>query len=955
MAEETARFHQAREQFESLLDLPEADRPPRLAELAARDPELAAEVERLLAWDRQAGEIFHLDPTPPELALYRLGELLGRGGMGAVYRAERTDGLYKKTVAVKVLESGPESAPLAGRFRAERQILAALEHPHIARLLDGGTTADGRPYFVMELVEGEPIDRYCDARRLPLPRRLEIFLKVCAAVSYAHRHLVVHRDLKPGNILVSQDGEPRLLDFGIAKLLERDALDLTVEATAHGPAPLTPEYASPEQVCGRPVSASSDVYSLGVLLFRLATGRRPYSLTGLRLDQMVAAIAEREPPKASVAARLEDGEGPPAAERAAARGTDPRALARRLAGDLDVVIATALRKDPERRYPSVEQLAHDVAAHLEGRPIRARRDTFGYRAGKLLQRHRWAASAAAVSLAALLALVVMLWRQRLDLLERQRQLIAERNLSRSVSGFLTEVFAMPDPARSRGREVTASELLDRGVAEIGSRLAAEPQARSELLLTMGRSYKSLGRYEQAAALFTEALALRRELSGTPPAALADALHELAEVASLSGRYAEAERLEREALAARRSSGAPPDPSLVEGISRLATALHRGGRLEEAAATFEEAVALARRLDARPALAAALQRFASLERRRDRRGAAEELLREALGLQRALWGEDHPAVALTRNDLGLVLLERGRPVEAEGLFREAEQRQRRLYPAGHPDLATTLHNRALVAREEGRAADAEALLREAIALYRRAYGGDDPQVATSLGALAGLAQRGGRAEEAEALLREALAIDRRLLPTPHPQTAEAANNLALLLLERGRSAEAEPLFVEALEQTRATLGERHSQAAVILNNLGFLAQSRKDYPAARERYAAALEVVRAQPEPRAQDLALALHNLGALASEEGDLAAAEERFGEALGVLTEALGDDHLNAAMVRLSLAEVALRRDRPAQAGELAGRALDRLSKELAADDPWVLAARRILEQSLERRGGLR
>lgn len=957
MADDPQFFYRVRDQFDELFELPTGERGERLAELQVKDPELAREVERLLGWNQDAQGFLEstrtLGPSQqpsstsgsPEMSTYRLTGLLGRGGMGSVYRAERTDGLYKKPVAIKILDRSAESPEIAARFRAERQILAALEHPHIAKLLDGGTTRDGRPFYVMELIEGEPIDRFCNEARLGVSARISLFLKVCSAVGFAHRNLVVHRDIKPGNILVGKDGEPRLLDFGIAKLLEGEALDLTVLPTEHGLAPLTPEYASPEQVSGGRVSVGSDVYALGVLLYRLLTGCRPYQLAGLRFDQVVAVICMTEPTRASLAARSESDEGPTAAERAAARGTDPKGLSRQLAGDLDTLLGKAMHKEPERRYATVERLTSDLDAFLGGRPIEARPDTFGYRAGKFLLRHRWSASAVAVALTALLSLVVLLWRQRIDLLERQAQLVSERNVSKSVSGFLTQVFAMPNPTQARGREVTALELLDRGSAEIDRRLKDQPEARAALLLTMGQSYKNLGRYREAERLFAQALALERG-RGAVGLGVAANLHELAEVASLDGRYLEAERFERAALAERRRSGRPFDEADVEGLARLARILDRAGQLDAAAKAYEQALALGRKLNLPATIATTLQRSASLERHRDHREKAEAMLREALALQTKHLGVDHPAVALTANDLGLVVLERGRAAEAEALLVDAERQQRKIYPAGHPDLAATLHNRGLVARDQGTLAEAEAHFRAAIELYRKALEGDGPQVATTLTTLAGLLNQRGAKAEAESCFREALAIDRRFLPTPHPDTAETLNNLALFLLEANRPLEAEPLFVEALDQTRRTLGEASSQTAVILNNLGYLAHERRDYAKARERYEAALAAVRAQREPKPGDLSLALHNLGSLARDQGDLAAAEASFRAALETIQKSLGDDHLNAARVRLSLAEVVLARGDGRGGEALAREALLRLEKALGPDDVWVVSARRIVER---------
>ncbi|HEX6861580.1 MAG TPA: serine/threonine-protein kinase, partial [Thermoanaerobaculia bacterium] len=674
------RFHQAREAFERALGLNPWERAAFLAEISAADPALRDEVAALLGWHERAEGFLESPPGLPEAAApaavgpYRLVELLGEGGMGRVYLAVRADDAYRKKVAVKILGAGPARPDLVARFRAERQILAQLDHPGIARLLDGGATEDGHPYLVMEAVDGIPLDRYCDEHRLPVEERLRLFLRVCAAVRFAHQNLVVHRDLKPGNILVTGEGEPKLLDFGIAKLLGPESFDLTMLPTEPGLAPLTPRYASPEQVSGGPITALSDVYSLGVLLYELLTGRRPYGGDTSRLDEVVRAICEAEPPLPSQTAER-PAEGASAEDLAARRGSDPRLLKRRLEGDLDNVLRKALHKEPERRYSSVEQMAGDLESHLSGRPVSARPDTFFYRTGKFLGRHRLASAAAAAFGLFLAGFLAVLLLQRRELLENQRRLVAQRDRAEAVSGLLAGVFSTPDPTRSRGETVTARELLDRGAERIERDLARQPEARADLLATMGRSYKNLGLYPEARALLVRSLAERRRLGGAE--ATAESLHELAEVASLEGRYGPAEAWEREALALRLRIYGPDDERVVESRARLARILELSGRFAAAEAEYGRAVTAAREHAGRGALAGALDRFAGLKARRGETEAAEALFREALALGRQEWGELHPELALTKNNLALLLESRGRLAEAETLFLEAERDQRRL--------------------------------------------------------------------------------------------------------------------------------------------------------------------------------------------------------------------------------------------------------------------------------------
>jgi eukaryotic-like serine/threonine-protein kinase len=706
------RWLQARNAFEEALDLPTAGREAFLVRIGGQDPELRHEVEALLGWHGRAGGFLEEPPTTPEGVLaspappplqvgpYRIQELLGEGGMGQVFLAARADDAFRKTVAVKILSSGLHRRDLVARFRAERQILAQLDHPNIARLLDGGATGDGRPYLVMEVVNGVPLDRYCAENGLDVPARLRLFLKVCAAVRFAHQNLVVHRDLKPGNILVTAEGEPKLLDFGIAKLLEPGSLDLTMLPTALGQSPMTPRYASPEQVSERPVTVLSDVYALGVLLYELLTGRHPYlGKEAGRLDEVVRAICETEPALPSAVA--------------------PPGLRRRLAGDLDNILLKALRKEPERRYASVGELARDLESHLAGMPVAARPDTFFYRAGKFLRRHRLATAAAAAFLMFLTGFLVVLLVQRRELLERQRQLVEQRNRAEAASEFLAGVFSTPDPTRSLGERVTARELLDEGADRVGRDLAGHPEARADLLLTMGRSYKNLGLYAEARGLTERSLAERRRLGEGGSEAEALALHELAEVDFLEGRLSRAEDLARRALELRRRLHGEDDGRVLESRVRLARVLEQRGEWTAAGREYELALALARRLPSKEALARLLDRYAILKSQRGEARPAEAMFREALALERQALGERHPEPALTRNNLALLLVKLGRFEEAEALLREAERTQRRVLGASHPHLATTLNSLGFLRSAQGRAEEAEGLYRESLAMARAA--------------------------------------------------------------------------------------------------------------------------------------------------------------------------------------------------------------------------------------------
>jgi len=477
--------------FTTALALPDAEARAWLAAACAGRPLLHAEVEALLAAHARPGlQLEHAGTTvvrPPApgsvLGNYRLGDLIGAGGMASVYRGERIDGAFAQPVAVKVIARPMTDAVAARRVRAEREILAALRHPHIVSLLDAGVTGSGHAYLVMELIDGTPITTFCRDRRLPLAGRLDLFRSICSAVHYAHRHGVVHRDLKPENILVTVDGTVKVLDFGIAKLVEaRKAPGVDLGVTAEGTGPFTPTYASPEQVRGIALTTSSDIYALGVLLYELVVGARPYETQGKPYDEVVRLVTQVDPPRPSA--------------RTAGPGV-PYALHRALAGDLDAIVLRAMAKEPERRYPSADDLGADVRRHLAGTPVVAREPSVGYLARRLLARHKLAAISLAFGLVALVVgLVATTWQARVARQERDR--------AQAVSRFLGNVFRSANPTATTG-PVTVRDLLDQGAAALEKELAGDPAAQAALMFVIAESYDRLAVEDRAAALLDRAV------------------------------------------------------------------------------------------------------------------------------------------------------------------------------------------------------------------------------------------------------------------------------------------------------------------------------------------------------------------------------------------------------------------------------------------------------------------
>ncbi|MDQ3287320.1 MAG: serine/threonine-protein kinase [Pseudomonadota bacterium] len=788
---------------------------------------------------------------------WRLQHELGRGGMGSVYLAARVDGGFEQRGALKLIRAGVDSDDFLLRFAQERQILATFDHPNIARLLDGGRDETGRPYLVMECVEGQPIDRHCDAGSLDVPQRVALFVAVARAVSYAHRHLVVHRDLKPSNIVVTSDGEVKLLDFGIAKVLSSG--DAGMEALTRTSARLfTPEYATPEQLQGGSATTAADVYQLGLLLYELLCGQRAQRVLDGSAATLEDVVCRREPVRPSVQAM----DSTPAT--LAARRTTAPALRRELRGDLDTIVLKALRKAPERRYASASELADDLERWRQGKPVRARPESTRYRTGKFLKRHPFGVSAAAVLLVVLVAYAATVTLQARTITRERDRAQAEARKAEQVKALVLRLFQGADPQLSGGAQLTARELLDRGWSGIQAELAGEPDVRVELLDTIGEAYRQLGLYDRADPLFEQALLDARASTGSP-LLVARALRSLGRLRGDQGRHDESE------------------PMLRDALDRYRSAL--GDRHPEVAATLDEV---------------GLVRF----RRGDAAGA-EDIYRRALEMRRALLGYEHVDVADSLDSLGLTLRQRGEYAAAEPLHSEALALRRRLLPPTHPNLARSMSDLALVRTDLGEYDSAEALYREARTIMAQAYGARHPHVATVANNLARLLQVQRRFDEAVPLLRQALDIRREALGERHETVALTFNDLGLTLGESGDLAGAEVAYGQALA---AYAPDHHWRAATIFN-LGRLAENRGDFAVAERHYRDALERQRRDYGPDHDRVGTDLNRLGVVLHRQGRLREAEAHMRQALSIFRTRLPDGHPRMASVLMPLGTLLLER----------------------------------------------
>jgi serine/threonine-protein kinase len=889
--------------FDEVLELPAAARHAWLERIGRDDPSLRARLEALLAADAGAGvfleggvEAWLQGPSPeaapssPDSGLapgtcigpYRIVREIGRGGMGVVHAAERADGTFEQRVALKLVAGGGDRAEVLARFHRERQILARLDHPAIARILDGGAHADGRPWFAMELIDGEPVTEYCDRRRMPIDERLRLFVRICDAVEYAHRNLVVHRDLKPSNIFVTANGDLKLLDFGIAKVLDEDSGSAGADATRAGLRLLTPAYAAPEQLRGEPVSLATDVYSLGVLLFQLLTGQRPFAASSD--GELERAVLEQDPPQPSLVPQR--GSGDPAGD-AANRGLSPNGLRTRLSGDLDAIVLNALRKEPPRRYGSAVALGDDLRRHLDGQPVRARPDGRRYRASKFIKRHRLGVAMTAALLLLLVGgLAATAWQARRTAVEAQK--------AEAVKTFLVSIFRQADPARASARDITLRQVVDQGVERLDRELAGQPAVQAELLTVLTGVYTELGVIDRAGALADRALATHERLEGSNSSKVAVNLRQKASLALAAGQTQQAERSARRALAIHQQTSGSTDPEVAEDLDVLAMALRQAGRSAEALTAVEESLAIRQQAfgDEHRLVAESMTNLAVLLREQGRYAEAADLYERAVTLRRRLLGDEHPHVALTLHNFSALQYFRGEYDDATTLSEETLRGFRRLYGEDHQLTLAARSTRAAIDRVAGRFDAAEAGYQTVLETWRQTEGEDHPNAMVTLGGLARLYRERGEPDRAARILRELDARWRARMGTDHPIGAQIRRQFGGVLAELGHHEEAGRLLTDALGQLRAAYGTSHPEVAESLYELGRLAHAQGSYAEAESLLRQSLTMRRQVLGEHHVLVAQSLAAVGAVRLAQGDASGARASLETALAVMERALPDTH---------------------------------------------------------------
>ncbi len=734
---------------------------------------------------------------------YQLLEMIGEGGMGEVWLAEQKFPVRRR-VALKLIKAGMDTREVVSRFESERQALALMDHPAIAKVFDAGSTPQGRPFFVMEYVTGVPITTYCDKHKLTTQQRLELFVRVCEGVQHAHQKAILHRDLKPSNILVSEvDGKPvpQIIDFGVAKATAQRLTPDTLY-TQLGTIVGTPAYMSPEQAdsAGVDVDTRTDVYSLGVVLYQLLVGTLPIDFAQTPPDQFRHRLREEDVQRPSTKIRTL---GEQTTATALNRGADPPTLIRQVRGDLDAITLKCLEKDRARRYATPADLAADIGRYLRHEPVLARPASVRYRARKYIRRHRLVVAVAAGAVVLLASGAIA---QTLEL----RRIRRERDRADRVTQFMTGMFKVSNPSEARGNDIRAREILDKASKDIDTGLASDPELQAQMMHTMGVVYDSLGLLSKAEALFSRAVDIRKQTLGLRNRDTLSSMSKLADVLMEESHYPEAEKLGRETLELRRRALGPKDRDTLDSATELASILDDESRFPEAEKINREVLDTAsREFGAQDEEARIARQHLAIDLAYEGKFSdAEKIFREIYERERARLGDDNPATLNAQGNLGAILEQLERYPEAEKVYRDNLAAKTRIMGPEHPYTLMTAGNLAQVLTREKKYPEAEKLLRDTYATKLKTLGPDHRSTVVTAGNLSELLQLEGQYPEAEKINRQTLEIERRTLGPDHTDTLQTMNNLQAILRSEKRYAEAEQIGRDAFERRRRNLGDDH---------------------------------------------------------------------------------------------------------------------------------------------------
>lgn len=737
------------------------------------------------------------DISPEVVGNYRIIQKLGVGGMGEVYEAEQIKPIRRK-VALKLIKWGMDTKQVVARFENERQALALMNHSNIAKVFDAGATEKGRPYFIMECVKGIPITEYCDKMRLDNRKRLELFTQVCDGVQHAHQKGIIHRDIKGSNVLVMIQDEkpvPKIIDFGVAKATAQRLTERTV-FTEMGQLIGTPEYMSPEQaeMTGLDIDTRTDVYSLGVLLYELLVGVLPFDAKELRsagFDEIRRKVREDEPPKPSTRLTTPEFDTTRATRN---RKTDLSTLTKQLKGELDWIAMKAMAKDRTQRYASVSELAADIGRYLRHEPVLAGPPSAVYRLRKYVKRHKVGVAAAAL---VILAMIIGITGTSIGLVKAtkaEKKAREEAETAQQVSDFLVELFKVSDPGEARGNSITAREILDKGAGKIDKELDAQPRIQSRLMETMGRVYRNLGLYTQAAPILEKSLSLKRRVYNEEHLEVATSLHTLAVLYDTQGKYQEAESLFRQSLAIKEKILGQDHLDVAKSFNSIAVVCLNQGKHEEAETYFQRSLAIKEKNlnPDHPNIGITLTNLGIFYHQHNKFGKAEPFLKRALSISEKALGLDHPDVAASLNNLGSLYEDMGKREEAEPLYERSLAIWEKALGPEHSDVGIVLHNLANLYRDQGKYNKAEPYYLRSLAIFQRALGEEHPYVAYSFRECANLYRDQGKHREAEILYQRSLEIFVKSVGENHLNVAETLEQYALLLRKIDRTDDAEKM-------------------------------------------------------------------------------------------------------------------------------------------------------------------
>jgi eukaryotic-like serine/threonine-protein kinase len=905
------RWQQVKDLLSQALQIPPEERSAFLDGVCNSDAELRAEIVSLLSEQAVIQSKFlqfpplvkdtgsNGDPSREADGALRAGLIfaerfdlvrkLGEGGMGQVWLAEQTSPV-RRQVALKLIKAGIYDESVAKRFQAERQSVAIMDHPAIAKVFDAGTTPQGQPYFVMEYVPGLPITEYCDQKKLKIADRLELFIQACEGVQHAHQKAIIHRDLKPANILVVEvDGKPvpRIIDFGLAKAttpqLEGETLFTQMGHFVGTPGYMSPEQADPNV---KDIDTRTDVYSLGAVLYVLLAGSQPFDAKPgekLPLDELLRKLREEDPPSPS--ARV-SSDRETSSSTAQSRGTEPKQLANLLRGDLDWITMKALEKDRAHRYATPSELAADIRRYLNHEAVSARPASAGYRLRKYVRRHRVAVTVAS-ALVLLLAAFSLLQAVQLRRITRERDRAnSERDRATRITDFMTGMFQVPDPSQARGNSVTAREILDKASTDITTSLAKDPEAQSQLMYAMASTYENLGLYARAHDLANRALESRLNRLGEEHPETLQSKDQLGWILARQAHDADAEKLERQVLAGEERLSEPESLLALAAKDHLAIILLHQGHYNEAEKLERDAInSETNRLGSENLLRLqSMNHLGIMLSAQGRYGEAEQEYRQVLELERRALGPDHPETLKAQGNLAVAVQNQGRLADAEQLYREAVAGNQRVFGPEHQNTARVMESLALLLISELRSAEGEKILRQVLEIRSRTLGPDHPDTLNAKYNLAELLGGEGRIQEAERLQRETLATRIRVLGPEHPATLTSQSNLAQILVSKGHYAEAEKIARETFEIEMRTLGLQHPYTLDSLRQLGKATAHQRGYAEANKLFQDAI----AKSDSSAQTNSLLWYSFACMA-------AAVNRPDDAVHHLREAINHGYKDA------------------------------------------------------------